>query len=229
MRTRRGIAALFPTVRRGLLATLVLHPHRWWYATELSRQLHLPKTSLQRELVHLVAAGILRKRTEGRQVYYQADPGNPFLPDLQGLMAKTAGLVDVLHEALSPHANGIEFAFVFGSIARADQLAGSDVDLMVVGSVGFKDLVLALRDARERLAREINLTAFSRDEFARKARSGHAFVASVIEQPRLFVVGTASDLEQIVEGRPSGAASGRTTGAGAPSRARAAKPRRRAT
>ena len=87
MRTRHGIDALFPTIRKRILATVLLHPERWWYGSELARVLKLPKTSLQRELVNLVQAGVLRKRTEGKQVYYQADPESPFLPELQGLMA----------------------------------------------------------------------------------------------------------------------------------------------
>src|SRR5439155_22838469 len=102
MRIRRGVDALFPTIRKRILATVLLHPERWRYASELARVLEVPKTSLQRELVNLVQAGILRKRTEGKEVYYQADSESPFLPDLQGLMAKTAGRVDVVVVALAP-------------------------------------------------------------------------------------------------------------------------------
>src|SRR5919197_3922557 len=151
MRTRRGVDALFPAVRKIILATVVLHPERWWYASELARVLKLPKTSLQRELVNLVQAGVLRKRTEGRHVYYQADPESPFLPELQGLMAKTAGIKDVIREALAPLAPRIAVAFVYGSVARAQELSTSDVDLMVIGDAGIKDLALPLRKVRERL------------------------------------------------------------------------------
>src|SRR5689334_19414821 len=131
MRTKRGVDALIPTVRKRILALVVLQPRHSWYGSELARRLKLPKTSLQRELVNLVQAGILLRRGEGKHVYYQADPDCPILPELQGLMAKTAGLADVVREALSPMASRISFAFIYGSIARGEELTTSDVDLMV--------------------------------------------------------------------------------------------------
>src|SRR5438552_11497698 len=197
MRTRRGVDALFPTIRKRILATVLLHPERWWYGSELARVLKLPKTSLQRELVNLVRAGVLRRRTEGKQVYYQADPQSPFLPELQGLMAKTAGLVDVIREALSSLAPRISVAFIYGSMARAEALSTSDVDLMVIGDAGMKDLALPLRKARERLAREVNVSAYSTEEFERKAHAGHRFVFEVLDKPKLFVLGATDDLERI--------------------------------
>ena len=229
MRTRRGVDALFPTIRKRILAAVVMHPERWWYASELARRLRLPKTSLQREFVNLVQAGVLRRRTDGKQVYYQANPDCTFLPELQGLMAKTAGLVDVVREALAPAARTIAFAFIYGSVARAEELATSDVDLMVVGKVGVSQLALPLRRARERLGREVNVTAYSVEELSRKAREGHHFIASVLDKPKLFVVGTQDDMERAV-----GAAAGRTPSGneeGAPGAALRGKtkPRRRAT
>jgi predicted nucleotidyltransferase len=229
MRTRRGIDALFPAIRKRILATVLLQPERWWYASELARLLELPKTSLQRELVNLVHAGILHKRTEGKQVYYQADPETPFLPELQGLMAKTAGLVDVIREALAPLASRIEVAFVYGSVARAQELSTSDIDLMIVGEVGLKDLALPLRGARARLAREINVSVHSREEFARKARAQHHFVSAVLDKPKLFVIGTKHDVEGIAGSGTSRAESDHKAGARRASRGRAAKPRRRAS
>ena len=229
MRTRRGVDALFPTIRKRILATVLLQPERWWYASELSRVLKLPKTSLQRELVNLVQAGVLRKRTEGKQVYYQADPESPFLPDLQGLMAKTAGLVDVIREALAPLASRIAIAFIYGSVARAEELSTSDVDLMVVGDAGLKDLGLPLRQARQRLAREVNVSAHSREEFERKAKAGHHFISAVLDKPKLFVMGTVDDLERIVGARTSRAEARDEAGTRGALRGRGAKPRRRAS
>ena len=229
MRTRRGVDALFPTIRKQILATVLLHPERWWYASELARVLKLPKTSLQRELVNLVQAGVLRKRTEGKQVYYQADPECPFLPDLQGLMAKTAGLVDVIRQALAPLASKIAIAFVYGSVARAQELSTSDVDLMVIGDAGVKDLALPLRKARQQLAREVNVSAHSSEEFERKAHAGHHFVSAVLDKPKLFVIGTKDDLERIAGTRASRAEAGEESGAQRTPGSGGAKPRRRAS
>jgi len=177
----------------------MLHPDRWWYVSELARTLKIPKTSLQRELVNLSQAEILRKRTVGKQVFYQANPECPFLPELQGLMAKTAGLVDVLRQALSPIASRIAIAFVYGSVARAQDLSTSDVDLMVIGDAGARQLALPLRKARLRLEREVNVSTYTATEFGSKARAGQYFISTVLGKPKLFVIGTQSDLEGIAE------------------------------
>ena len=229
MRTRRGVDALFPMIRKRILATVLLQPERWWYASELARVLEVPKTSLQRELVNLVQAGILRKRTEGKQVYYQADSESPFLPELQGLMAKTAGLVDVVRKALAPLSSKIAIAFIYGSVARARELSTSDVDLMVIGEAGVKDLTLPLRKARQRLAREVNVSAHSREEFERKARARHHFISAVLDKPKLFVIGTRDDLERIAGTRASRAQGDDKAGTSRAPAPRSAKPRRRAS
>ncbi|MBI5709415.1 MAG: hypothetical protein HZC42_03805 [Candidatus Eisenbacteria bacterium] len=229
MRTRYGADALFPAIRKHILAATVMQPERWWYASQLARHLKVSKTSLQRELVNLAQAGVLRKRTEGKQVYYQADSDCPFLPELQGLMAKTAGLVDVVREALAPAAPCIAFAFVYGSVASAREIATSDVDLMVVGEIAVADLALPLRKVRERLGREVNITAYSTEEFARKARAGHHFVRSVLNKPKLFIVGTANDVEAVVGGEAGRAQARSESGAPGTPGHRGKKPRRRAS
>jgi predicted nucleotidyltransferase len=52
---------------------------------------------------------------------------------LHGLVLKTAGIVDMVGEALAPLADSIRAAFVFGSAARGEQRSDSDVDVLVVG------------------------------------------------------------------------------------------------
>src|SRR5437764_12524683 len=123
MRKNKILDALWPRIRQALLAATVLHPQRWWSLSELARHLGVAPSSLQRELASLVEAGILERRSEGRRVCFRPHPECPVLPELQGLLLKTAGLVDHLREALAPWAEAIELAFVYGSIARAEELA----------------------------------------------------------------------------------------------------------
>lgn len=199
MRTRKGADALFPKIRKQLLAAFFLQPERAWYASELARYLHAPKQSLQRELLNLEAGGILKRRVEGRHVYYQPDPDCPFRDDLRALMIKTAGLVDVLADVLKPLRAHIRFAFVYGSLASGAEVASSDVDLFVVGSTGLMELAPATRRASSLLGREVNPTVFAPDEFNRKAHSGTGFVHAILEQPMLFVIGSQNELEEAIE------------------------------
>lgn len=191
------IDTLFPKVRRGILAATVLHPERWWYLSDLARHLHTTPSSLQRELASLVRAGILRRRQEGRQVYFSPDPDCPILPELQGLMAKTAGLVEVLRQTLTPLADQITCAFVYGSLARGEARSDSDVDLMVIGRLGLAALAPRLAQAEAQLGRPVNPTLYTRAEWIRKLKNDHSFLQEVRRGAKLFLVGTADELAEL--------------------------------
>src|ERR1700691_3652652 len=117
MRNVRSLDALLPKTRQGILAALLVRPEKAWYVSELARHMGVPSSSLQRELQDLAEAGILKSHRQGRMAYYQADADSPLFPDLRGLLLKTAGLVDVLADALKPLEARLRLAFVYGSIA----------------------------------------------------------------------------------------------------------------
>lgn len=194
MRANPAIQALFPAVRRAVLATLLVHPEREWYFRDLAKHIGVQPSSLTRELRNLTHAGILSRRHDGNRVYYQANRACPFLPELRGFLLKTAGLVDVLRELLLPLQDRIACAFVYGSIARAEELSESDIDLMIIGGAGRFDLAKPLRAAEERLGRPMSLTLYKPGEFAIKAKDSH-FVQAVLDKDKLFVIGNQHDLD----------------------------------
>jgi DNA-binding transcriptional ArsR family regulator len=194
MRKSKAIDAIFPRTRQAILAATLLHPERWWYLSDLARHLGVRPSSLQRELATLVNAEILRQRRDGNRIYFQPNPDCPFLAELQGLMAKTAGLVDVLREVLAPFATHIDWAFVYGSMARSEALASSDVDLMIIGCTGLADIAPALRQVERRLNRPVNPAVYTREEFATKLAAGHAFLHTVLDGAKLFILGDPHEL-----------------------------------
>ena len=200
MRKLRTLDALLPKTRQGILAATLVRPEKAWYASELAQRLGVPSSSLQRELQDLTEAGILKTHKQGRMVYYQANRESPVFPDLRGLLLKTAGLVDVLAQALKPVASKVTTAFVYGSIAAGSEESDSDIDLMVVGEVSPQDLALPLRRARESLGREINPTVYSLAEFERKRAAGDHFLTQVLDKPRLLVLGNKDGLGKVVGG-----------------------------
>lgn len=126
----------------------------------------------------------------GAQKHCQANPKSPLFRELCGIARKTVGLADVLREALTPLASEIDLAFVFGSVAQGKERVTSDVDVFVVGSVSFTDVVKAVAPTHERLGREINPVVMPRSDFLRKQKEGDRFVARVIREPKLFLIGT---------------------------------------
>jgi DNA-binding transcriptional ArsR family regulator len=194
MRKSKAIDAIFPRIRQAVLAATLLRQDHWWYLSDLARHLGVRPSSLQRELATLVEAGILHQRRDGNRMYFQPNPDCPFLPELQGPMVKTVGLRDVLREVLEPFTDRIDWAFVYGSMVRSEELSSSDVDLMIIGRVGLADLTTPLRQAERRLNRPVNPTLYSREEFATKLAAGHAFLCAVLDGEKLFILGDPHEL-----------------------------------
>ncbi len=196
MRKQSPLDSLISKTNQNLLAVLVLQPDRWWYMSDLAGRLGRRPSSLQGPLASLVEAGILRRRKDGNRVYFQADPDCPFLPELQGIIAKTVGLVDVLREVLAPFGSRIKVAFVHGSVAKSTEGSASDVDLIIIGSTGLMELSPALEVTEERLGRPVNASIYAPEEFVEKLATKNHFLLKVLEREKLFVVGDENDLEK---------------------------------
>jgi len=194
MRNYSLLDALLPKTRQGILAALFGQPEKPWYVSELARRMGVPSSSLQRELRDLTKAGILKAHRQGRMAYYQANPDSPVFADLRGLLLKTAGLVDVLANALKPLSSKLQLVFVYGSMASGTAQSDSDVDLMVVGKISPADLALPLRQARELLRRDVNPTVYTPAEFEKKRAAQDHFLTGVLANPRLIVMGSGDGL-----------------------------------
>ncbi len=77
MRKSNFIKALFPKIRRGILAVTYNQPERRWYLSEIAERLETTPSSLQRELKALSKNGILRTKREGNRLYFQAETDSP--------------------------------------------------------------------------------------------------------------------------------------------------------
>ncbi len=183
-------ALLFGSTRRRVLGWLLGHADEAYYLRELVRQTGGAVGAVQRELEQLTAAGLVRREVRGKQVYFQANQKAAIFPELQGLFAKTAGLVDILREALMPLADRMHAAFVFGSAARGELHASSDIDLLVVGEASFADVITAIQGAEKRLGRDVNPTVYSADEFRAKVGAKQHFLMTVLAEPKMFVLGS---------------------------------------
>lgn len=187
--------ALFTKGQQRVLGVLFGDPSRSFYASEIITLVGSGTGAVQRELQRLASAGLVTVRRIGKQKHYQANPSAPVFQELRTLVLKTSGLADVLLGALEPLARKIRAAFVFGSIAKDQDTARSDVDLMVVSDrITYADLFIALEDASKRLGRHVNPTVYTPAEITRKARQGTAFVERVLAQPKIWLIGTEDDL-----------------------------------
>jgi Predicted nucleotidyltransferases len=198
---------LFPALRQQALATLLLQPGRSLHLRELARLTGSHAGTLGRELGKLTDAGLLVRSDQGNQTRYSANVEHPLYPELAAMFRKTHGVVPALRAALEPLSGRLMLAFVYGSMASGTATQRSDVDVMLVGDVGFTDVVQALYPLHDQLGREINPVVWSPQELANKARAGDAFVRDVLGKPKLWIWGGQHELEQLAGHRSPAAPS----------------------
>jgi predicted nucleotidyltransferase len=189
---------LFGTVRTRLLAALLLHPEASLHARELARQIDAPAGSTNRELAKLADAGILLRQHIGNQVHYRANRHCPIFADLASLLRKTSGIAATLADALRPLTEQIECALIFGSVARGEETVYSDVDVLILGNIGFAEVLQALYPAQDHVKREINPAVYRTDDFLAKLASGNTWAREVVDKPKLFLIGTADEFTKLV-------------------------------
>lgn len=193
-------AVLFTDYRRRVLGLLLLHPDRRYHLREIARLTGTVPGTLTRELAKLAEAGVLERQKVGSHLQFSANRACPIYEELASILRKTSGLVDVLADALLPLEGAVDVAFVFGSMASGKAGAGSDVDVMVIGSAGFAEVVEALYPLQAVLGREINPKVYGRREWQRLVQERGAFVQDILTKPRLFVWGSETDLTAMSDG-----------------------------
>lgn len=187
--------ALFPKVRQRVLAVMFGAPDRSFYANEVIALAQSGKGAVQRELAGLSEAGLLSVRRQGNQKHYQANASAPVFSEMRGLVLKTMGLADVLSAALAPLAAQIDLAFIYGSVARQQDTAQSDVDVMIVStSLAYGEVFGALENATKTLGRQVNPTLYTPADLAKRVQNDNSFVSRVWQQPKIWLIGTEEQL-----------------------------------
>ncbi len=166
------------------------------YMREIERRTGFAIGTVQTELKKLQRLDIISGVKDGNRVYYRANTAHPVYPEIRALVLKTSGLADVIVDALGNEAD-IRVAFVFGSFARQEEKAGSDVDLMVVGDIGLRKLTGLLMDVSGKIGREINPHVFSEKEFVKRKKDQDHFLNQVLEAPKIFIIGTENELAEM--------------------------------
>jgi len=186
--------ALFTKTQQRVLGLLYGRPEQSFYLNEIVRLAAIGKGSVNRELESLCAAGLLTVARQGNQNHYQANPNSPIFHELKAIIQKTFGVADILKAALAPLLPKIGQAFVFGSVAKGSEHAGSDIDLLLVADgISYGDVMELLTNAEQQLGRTINVTLYSRAEFGERKNSGQTFITRVLAQPKLWLVGNEKD------------------------------------
>jgi predicted nucleotidyltransferase len=186
--------SMLPIFRSDLqlrLLALLTETDRDWTTAELSASLEASPASLHRELHRLLAAGLVERRAVGRTQLYRGASESPLYEPLRDLIARTVGVEGELRRTLDDFP-GIELALIHGSWAGGGLRPTSDVDVLIVGDVPYRELRTALHRLGQRLGRRIDLVVFGVDEFGRRLEEGNSFVRGALAGPNIPLVGTPS-------------------------------------
>jgi predicted nucleotidyltransferase len=184
-------------IRSKLFGLLFAGANDELHIREIQRRTGFNDRAIREELLKLARIGLVTSRRDGNRLYYSAHRGHPLYADIRNMALKTIALVDVLREALTT--DDIAVAFVFGSTARESEKAASDVDLMVIGSLGLRELTRLLSGVSEKVGREINPHVLTKTDFRRKVQGRDHFVSGVLSEPKLFVKGDERDLRAMAQ------------------------------
>lgn len=179
---------LFTKTQQKVLGLLYGQPYRSFYLNEIVRLSDIGRGTIKRELERMTASGIIIQQRIGNQNHYQANESCPVYQELLGIVRKTFGIADVIKTALTPIFDRILFAFIYGSIAKSEDSSKSDIDLLVISDkLTYSEVMERLIEVEGSLGRVVNPTIYDLNQIKQKLKQDNAFVARIIEQPKIWI------------------------------------------
>lgn len=188
---------LFSDYRSRVLGLLLLHPERTYYLREIARITGTVPGTLKRELDKLLEVGLITVKKVGNQNHYRANQDCPVYVDLANVLRKTSGINDVIMNAILPLSENLQNVFIYGSMASGKENVKSDIDLMLIGDINYKEVVQLLHPLQEQLGREINPKILSVKEWSKLIKDNGAFIQDVMNKPKLFIIGNEVELRSL--------------------------------
>ena len=180
--------------RRRLLAYYFTNPTARHHLRELAERLSIDPSNLSKELRRLERDGLFLSEVNGRQKYFRLNRKYPLFSDVRNIVAKTIGAVAIIRQSLEK-IDGIEEAYLYGSFARNQQDAASDVDVLIVGAPRAEILAQAVQRLERQLGREINYTVLAPDEFRLRRARKDAFLENVWHNERVSLIARDEEAE----------------------------------
>ncbi len=178
--------ALFTKGQQRVLALLYGQADKSFYLNEVVRHAAMGKGVISRELAKLTDAGVLSASKQGNQNHYQANAQCPIFNELKQIVLKTFGVAGAVRAGLAPLFGQLEQAFIYGSVAKGEDHAGSDIDVMLVGNdLSYSAIMAMLEPIERQLQRKVNPTVYSPAEFAERLAAGQNFLNKVLAQQRI--------------------------------------------
>lgn len=182
-------------IRAKVLAWFYMNHDESFFVRQLAAIIKEDSTNLSRELSNLEKAGILSSTRQGNLKYFHANKNCAFFNELKGFILKTVGIIGELKFSLENFSH-IKYAFIYGSYARGEESADSDVDLIIIGDVDLDRLDLLVSNLEKKFGRTINHVTYDYKEFLTKKKRKDGFIIDVLKDKKIMLVGDKRELEK---------------------------------
>jgi predicted nucleotidyltransferase len=184
-------------IRILLLNAFLMNPDSEYYLRQLAGKFNVSPRQISVELQNLKKIELITRRISGKQHYYRINNSHPIFHELQNIFIKTIGVKSVIEKSLKKFINLINFAFIYGSMAKGDASANSDIDLMIIGEISGRKISSEMIHAGNKINREINFNIISFEEFSNRLKSNDHFINSIYKDSRLFLIGDQNEFERL--------------------------------
>lgn len=185
-------STLFGKTRQAVLSALFEAGDAGIYLRQLEQGSGVSVGTLHRELKLLGQADLVMKRQDGNRVIYTLNLAHPIIAPLRALIEKTCGIPAQVKLALSPLADRVRYAAIYGSIAKGASHGASDIDLLLVADLAPAQVIEAIEGLEARLGRHVGFRLYNPEEFEERVRSD-AFLKKVLSQPLIVLMGSIDD------------------------------------
>lgn len=196
MSTTTSLEKLFPNKAFvDVLLFFILHPQEVTYVMRIVRATGKTLIQVQRALMRLEESGLIKKILRGHKAYYQSNSSHSVFQDLKKVILRTIIFSDKIENEFSSIKHKITYGFIFGSTARNQDLAESDLDIFLIGKLTYEEAGLLSYPLSLELGREVNSVIYATNEFKKKVKEQDVFVTEVIQNPKIWLFGNEQEFK----------------------------------
>lgn len=178
-----------------ILALFFKHPGKEYYFREIAKILNKKPSHYQKYLNNLVEDRILLDQRRGNMRFFKLNKDHPIYNEIKSIISKTLGIENELKKTIDK-INNLDYAFVFGSLAKGTENINSDIDLLLIGDIDQNSLISEISALETKIAKEINYHIYSRQEIIKKIKDTDSFIANVFESAIIKLKGNPYDFKQ---------------------------------
>lgn len=183
------------------LSLFLMNPEDEFYQSDIVKKTGHALVQVQRAVKILEEIGLISSERRGRMVYYKAVRYHPGFEDLKKLFFKTITLGENIRKSLDQFHKKIEWAFIFGSVAKGNESADSDIDLFIIADLSLRELSKVLGPLSRELRRDVNPILLEKDEFIKRIMENDHFITEVVLAPKIWLIGDENEFENMVKRR----------------------------